>query len=61
MDAMARVSPHVAGVRILRTLGAGSFGRVVLARDPRGAGLERSFQIALNVARPGGPTREEIL
>ena len=42
-------------------LGTGSFGRVVLARDPRGAGPERSFQIALKVARPGGPTREDIL
>ena len=61
MDAMARVSPYVAGVRILRTLGAGSFGRVVLARDPRGAGPERNVEISLKLARSGGPTREEII
>ena len=62
MDAMARVSPYVKGVTILRTLGAGSFGRVVLARYPRGDGPERSVDVALKVAtRSGGGTRKKIL
>ncbi len=58
---MARVSPHVEGTRILRTLGAGTFGRVVLARDPRGDGPERSVDLALKVATSGGTTRKKIL
>jgi len=61
MDAMARVSPYVEGTRILRTLGAGSFGRLVLARDPRGDGPERSVELALKVATSGGTTRKKIL
>jgi serine/threonine protein kinase len=62
MDAMARVSPYVKGVTILRTLGAGSFGRVVLARYPRGDGPERSVDVALKYAsRSGGGTRKKIL
>ena len=51
MDAMAwpRVSPHVER-EILRTLGAGGFGRVVLAREPRlGDGPERSVEVALKI------------
>ena len=39
MDASARVSPYVGGTMILRTLGTGIFGRVVLARYPRAMGL----------------------
>ena len=58
---MARVSLYVEGARILRTLGAGAYGRVVLARDPRGAGLERSVDLALKVPRSGGGTRKQIL
>ena len=64
MDAMARVtvSPYVEGALILRTLGSGSFGRVVLARYPRGGGPERSVDLALKVAsRSGGTRRKQIL
>ena len=61
MDAMARVSPYAEGTMILRTLGTGTFGRVVLARDPRGDGPERSVDIALKVAKSGGTTRKKIL
>ncbi len=61
MDAMATVSPYVEGTMILRTLGVGSFGRVVLARDPRGGGPERSVDVALKVAKSGGTTRKNIL
>ena len=58
---MARVSPYVEGTIILRTLGTGTFGRVVLARNPRGNGHERSIDIALKVAKSGGTTRKKIL
>ena len=61
MDAVATVSPYVEGTKILRTLGAGSFGRVVLARDPSGGGPERSVDLAMKVAKPGGTTRKIIL
>ena len=64
MDAMARVtvSPYVEGAFILRTLGFGSFGRVVLARYPRGGGPERSVDLALKVAsKSGGTRRKQIL
>ena len=60
-DAMAKVSPYVAGTQVLRTLGAGTYGRVVLARDPRGDGPQRSVEIALKVPRSGGTTRKQIL
>ena len=58
---MARVSPYVEGTIILRTLGTGTFGRVVLARNPSGNGHERSIDIALKVAKSGGTTRKKIL
>ena len=62
MDAMARVPPCIEGVRILRTLDAGSYGRVVLARYPRGDGPERSVDLALTVAsKSGGATRKTTL
>ena len=66
MDAMAwpRVFPHVER-EILRTLGAGAFGRVVLAREPRsGDGPERSVEVALKIASrstSGASRRERIL
>ena len=57
MDAMAGVSPYVDGTRILRTLGAGSFGRVVLARYP-----DTRVDVALKIAdRRGGTSRKRIL
>ena len=56
MGAIARVSPFSEGSRVLRTLGAGSYSRVVLARDPRGDGSERSVDVALKIARSGGIT-----
>ena len=60
MDAMARVSPYVEGAWILRTLGAGTYGRVVLVRYPRGDGPERSVDLALKVpSRLGGATRKK--
>ena len=62
MDAMAKVSPYVEGASILRTLGAGTYGRVVLVRYPRGDGPERSVDLALKVpSRLGGATRKKIL
>ena len=62
-DAMARVtvSPYVERT-VLRTLGAGSFGRVVLAKWRMGDGPERSVDLALKVAsRTGGTRRKTIL
>jgi len=57
----ARVSPYP-DARIERTLGNGSFGRVVLARYPRGDGPERSVDVAMKVSRNGaGSTRRDIL
>ena len=57
VDAMAGVSPYVDGTRILRTLGAGSFGRVVLARYP-----DTRVDVALKIAdRRGGTSRKRIL
>ena len=57
MDAMAGVSPYVDGTRILRSLGAGSFGRVVLARYP-----DTRVDVALKIAdRRGGTSRKRIL
>ena len=61
MDAMARVSPYAGGTMILRTLGTGTFGRVVFARDPRANGPERSVDVALEVAKSGGTARKKIL
>ena len=56
-DAMAGVSPYVEGTRILRTLGAGSYGRVVLARYP-----DTRVDVALKIAdRRGGTSRKRIL
>ena len=71
MDAMAtrlssqRVSPYVER-EILRTLGTGDsffFGRVVLARDPRGDGPERSVEVALKMTfrSSGASRRKDIL
>ena len=54
------VSPYVAGVRRLRTLGAGSFGSVVLVRDPPN-GPERGVELALKVPAAGRSTRQDIL
>ena len=59
MHAMATVSPYVQGTMILRTLGIGSYGRVVLARDPRPDGPERSVDLAMKFAK--GTTRKNIL
>ena len=54
---MAGVSPYVEGTRILRTLGAGSYGRVVLARYP-----DTRVDVALKIAdRRGGTSRKRIL
>ena len=61
MDALAEVSPYVQWTKILRTLGGGSFSRVVFACDPRGDGLERSAPLALKVAIAGRTTRKNIL
>ena len=62
MDGMVRVSPHVSGTKVERTLGSGTFSRVVLARDPRGYGSVRSVDIALKIARSDGfMTRQQIL
>ena len=58
MHAMATVSPYVQGTMILRTLGIGSYGRVVLARDPRPDGPERSVDLAMQFAK--GTTRKKI-
>ena len=60
METMAVVSPYVE-TRRFRTLGAGSFGSVVLAREPRGDAHERSVDVALKVSRAGGTTRKKIL
>ena len=51
MHARATVSPCLKGTVILRTIGTGSYGRVVLARDPRTDGPERSVDLALTFAR----------
>ena len=59
MHAMATVSPYVQGTMILRTLGIGGYGRVVLARDPRPDGPERSADLAMTCAM--GTTRKKIL
>ena len=59
MHAMATVSPYVQGTMILRTFGIGSYGRVVLARDPRPDGPERSVDRAMKFAK--GTTRKKIL
>ena len=59
MHAMATVSPYVQGTMILRTLGTGTYGRVVLARDPRPDGPERRVDLAMKFAE--GTTRKEIL
>ena len=62
MDGMVRVSPHVSRTKVERTLGSGTFSRVVLARDPRGYGSVRSADIALKIARSDGfITRQQIL
>ena len=55
MHAMATVSPCVQGTMILRTLGCGTYGRVVLARD----GPECSVDLAMKFAR--GTTRKNVL
>ena len=47
------------GTLILRTFGIGSYGRVVLARDPRPDGPERSVDLAMKFAK--GTTRKNIL
>ena len=60
MHAMATVSPYVQGTRILRTLGTGTYGRVVLARDPRPDGPERSVDLAMKYFTKG-TTRKNIL
>ena len=59
MHAMATVSPCVQGTMFLRTLGRGAYGRVVLARDPRPDGPERSVDLAMNCAM--GTTRKNII
>ena len=46
---------------ILRTLGTGTFGRVVLARDPRDDGTERGDDVALTIAKSGMTTRKKFL
>ena len=55
MHAMATVSPYVQEPMILRTLGIGAYGRVVLARD----GPECSVDLAMKFAR--GTTRKNVL
>ena len=45
----------------MRTLGGGAYSRVVLARDPRGAGPERSVDVALKVPRLGAGARQNFL
>ena len=60
METMAVVSPYVE-TRRFRTLGAGSFGSVVLASEPRGDAHERSVDVALKVSRAGGTMRKKIL
>ena len=55
------VSPWVE-YEIMRTLGVGSFGRVILARVARDDRPERSADRAYKVPRPSGPaTRKKIL
>ena len=61
MDPMAEVSPFVEGVSTVRTLGAGSFGRVVLARRPRSDGTDRREDVAMKIASTTiGITRDQI-
>ncbi|CAK0823373.1 unnamed protein product [Prorocentrum cordatum] len=60
METMAAVSPYVE-TRRLRTLGAGSFGSVVLAREPGDGACGRGVDVALKVSRAGGTSRQDIL
>ena len=56
---MDTVSPYVAGTIVLRTLGSGAYGRVVLARDPLSQGPERNVDVALKVSK--NTTRQHVL
>ena len=61
MDTIVRVSPFEDGAKIMRTLGQGAYGKVVLARDSRGNCPERCKSVVLKIHKHGKNKRKNIL